>query len=61
MKEKVFSAKKFMVRNTTTFKKGGIEFLISKTDIITDLVTIKNMSNGKKKDIDYYKLKEITG
>jgi len=43
------------------FKKGGIEFLICKTDIETNLVTIKNMSNGKKKDIDYYKLKKITG
>ena len=41
------------------FKKGGIEFLICKTDLLTNLVTIKNMSNGKKKEIDFYKLSDL--
>jgi len=43
----------------TTFISKGIEFLICKTDLETDLVTIKNMSNGKRADIDYYKLQKI--
>ncbi len=42
-----------------TFNHNSVDFLMCKTDLETNLVTIKNLTNGKKKDIDYDKLQKI--
>ena len=41
------------------FKSSGVEFLQTGTNVETNLVTIKNLSNNKTSEIDYYKLQKI--
>ena len=37
----------------------GVDFLICCTNLTTNLVTVKNLETGNKKDIDYYKLQKL--
>lgn len=45
--------------NPTTFKVGDREFLYCGTDLETNLVTVKNLLSGNKKDIDFYELQKL--
>jgi len=37
---------------------NGIEYLNCGTDLVTNIVTIKNIKSGNYKEINYYKLQE---
>jgi len=37
---------------------NGVEYLNCGTDLVTNIVTIKNIKSGNYKEIDYYKLQE---
>ena len=41
------------------FTSKGVKFLQCGIDLETDIVTIKNLDNGKIGEIDYYKLEKL--
>lgn len=43
----------------STFTVGDREFLYCGTDLETDMVTVKNIESGNKKDINFYELQAL--
>jgi hypothetical protein len=47
------------MNKTLKFTVNGVEFLMTGIDLETDLVSVKNLTNNKTKEIDYYTLQKI--
>jgi len=58
-KEKVFKAKDLINSKPTTVKMGKYIYLYVSTNLLTDVVTLKNLSTREYGEIDYYELQEI--
>tara|TARA_R110002167_G_scaffold243070_1_gene448637 strand:- start:2724 stop:2900 length:177 start_codon:yes stop_codon:yes gene_type:complete len=49
---------KYKLDKPLIFKINGVEYLNCGTDLVTNMVNIKNIKSGNYKEIDYYKLQE---
>ena len=55
-KNKVYKAKDYLNSKQPTLIHEGVKHLNCGIDLVTDLVTIKNLETGKYKEVNFYKL-----
>ncbi len=58
-KEKVFKAKDFINSKPPTIKIGKNSYLYVSTDLVTNIVVLKNLTTGERGEIDFYELQKI--
>lgn len=58
-KEKVFNAKELIDSKPPTIKIGNNTYLYVSTNVVTNVVTLKNVATGVRGEMDFYELKDI--
>ena len=58
-KQRLFKAKELIDSKPPTVKIGKNTYLYVSTNVVTDVVTLKNLATGERGEMDFYKLKDI--
>ena len=58
-KERVFKAKELIDSKPPIIKIGSNTYLYVSTNVVTNVVTLKNVATGERGEMDFYQLKDI--
>jgi len=58
-REKVFNSKLFLSSKPPIFTIKGVEYLNCGCNLVTNMVTIKNIKSREYQEIDFYKLQKM--